>query len=102
MRAEPALGVSREQLTDLAQRWLIAELALFGSAARGELTPQSDIDIAVTFLPDAHWSLFDFASIQIELAELFGREVDLVEKSGIKNPFRRRSIFKDLTILYAA
>jgi predicted nucleotidyltransferase len=94
--------VPNERLREFAERWKIDQLALFGSAARGELTAESDIDIAVTFSPEAQWSLFDFASMQLELSRLFGRDVDLIEKSRIKNPFRRRSVLRDLTVLYAA
>jgi predicted nucleotidyltransferase len=102
MPIDVGLKLSRQELEHFAKRWKVAELALFGSAARGEMTPDSDVDLAVTFAPDAHWSLFDFASMQLELGEMFGRDVDLVEKASIKNPFRRKSILKDLTVLYAA
>jgi predicted nucleotidyltransferase len=102
MALQQSINVPLPELRDLARRWKIREIALFGSAARGELTPESDIDVAVTFADDAHWSLFEFAKIQLELTDLFGRDVDLVEKSAIRNPFRRRSILRDLTILYAA
>lgn len=96
------LDVPPERLREFCERWKVAELALFGSAARGDMTPDSDVDLAVTFRPDAGVSLFDFASMQLELEELFGRPVDLVEKASIRNPFRRKSILRDLTILYAA
>lgn len=102
MATDVALDISKDRLSEFAERWKISELALFGSAARGEMTPESDIDIAVTFSASAQWSLFDFAAMQLELAEMFGREVDLVEKASIKNPFRRRAILRDLTVLYAA
>jgi predicted nucleotidyltransferase len=102
MSIEIALDIPRDRLREFAERWKIVELALFGSVARGEMTAESDIDIAVTFSPQAHWSLFDFASMQIELTDMFGRDVELVEKASIKNPFRRRAILRDLTVLYAA
>ena len=102
MKLDVTSVVSPERLREFCERWKVAELALFGSAARGDMTPDSDVDLAVTFLPEAEWSLFDFASMQIELQELFGRRIDLVEKGTIRNPFRRKSILRDLTVLYAA
>lgn len=102
MKLDVASVVSPERLREFCERWKVAELALFGSAARGDMRPDSDVDVAVTFLPEAEWSLFDFASMQLELQDLIGRPVDLVEKASIRNPFRRKTILRDLTVLYAA
>lgn len=98
----PALEVSREAITAFCEKWKVAELALFGSAARGEMRPESDIDLMVKFLPGEEWSLWDFAEMQEQLKDLLGRDVDLVEEGTIRNPFRRRSIRADLTVFYAA
>ena len=94
--------MSDQAIAEFCHRWKIGELALFGFAARGELRPDSDIDVMVAFAPDARWSLFDLGGMQQELRDLFGRDVDLVEKGTIRNPFRRRSILRDLTVIYAA
>ncbi len=102
MRAHSSLTIPREALAEFCGRWKIVELALFGSAARGELRPDSDIDLMVTFAAEAAWSLFDLAGMQRELAEILGRDVDLVERGTIRNPFRRRSVSRDLTVIYAA
>lgn len=91
-----------KQLADFCRERKIIELALFGSAARGELRPDSDIDLLVRFDKSARVSLLDFAHIQRELTNLFGREVDLVERDAVVNPFMRRTIMRDATILYAA
>ena len=98
----PALSVSREAVAAFCRRWKIAELGLFGSAARGEMRPDSDVDVMVTFARDAEWSLWDFAEMQEQLRMLLGREVDVVERGTIRNPFRRHSIMRDLTVVYAA
>jgi predicted nucleotidyltransferase len=94
--------VPHDEIAEYCRRHGIVELALFGSAARGELRPDSDVDLLVTFAPDARLSLFDFAQIQAELSDLFGRTVDLVERGSIENPFMRRTIMRDATVLYAA
>jgi predicted nucleotidyltransferase len=99
--AETSIQVPHEAIRDFCQRWKITELALFGSAARAELRPESDVDVMVTFAEDAHWSLFDLGAMQQELTSLFGRDTDLVEKGSIRNPFRRRSIARDLMVVYA-
>jgi predicted nucleotidyltransferase len=80
----------------------VVELALFGSVVRDDFRDDSDVDVMVTFAPDAHWSLWDLVDIKEELEGLLGRPVDLVERGTIVNPFRLRSIERDLTIVYAA
>ncbi len=102
MKARAPIDVPREAIAEFCQRHKVVELAIFGSAARGELRPDSDIDVMVTFAPDSELSLFDFAGMQSELAQILGRDVDLVQRGTIRNPFRRRSIERDLTVVYAA
>jgi predicted nucleotidyltransferase len=70
------LEVDNEQLSALCERHGIRTLAVFGSAARGELRPGSDIDILVEFEPGRRVGL-RFITIQDELTELLGRPVDL-------------------------
>jgi predicted nucleotidyltransferase len=89
-------------LARFCHRWMINELALFGSTARGEARPDSDVDLLVTFSAAAPWSLFDMVRMRDELSGMFGRDVDLVEEAAINNPFRRRSILRDKRVLYAA
>ena len=95
----------QEQLAEFCQRWGISELALFGSARGEDFRPDSDIDLLATFAPGARWSLFDLARMEEELKELFGREVDLVEREAIEkseNYIRRKSILRNLEVVYAA
>jgi uncharacterized protein len=94
--------VPRDKIEEFCSRWKVVELALFGSALREDFRPDSDIDVLVTFDPNAHHSLFELVRMEEELEAIFGRKVDLVEKAGIRNPFRRHEIFKSLEIVYAA
>jgi predicted nucleotidyltransferase len=94
--------VAQDRLDALCRKWRVRELALFGSVARGEATPDSDVDVLVTFEAEADWSLLDLIRLQDELASLFGREVDLVEEAALRNPFRRRAILRDKRVLHAA
>ena len=94
--------IPREEIAEFCRRWKITELALFGSVLRSDFGPQSDIDVLLTFADDAGWSLYDFVDMKEELEALLGRPVDLVEKSALRNPFRRRAILGNHEVIYAA
>jgi predicted nucleotidyltransferase len=96
------ISVDRDQVTDFCQRWRVTELALFGSILRDDFRPDSDVDILVTFEPGAPWSLWDLSAMRQELQEIFSREIDLVEKKGLRNPFRRHAILSTQHLIYAA
>ncbi len=98
----PRLKFDESALRVICQRWGITELALFGSAVRPDFSDQSDVDVMVTFAPDSRRSLWDLVELQADLAALFGRPVDVVQRGVIANPFRRRSIERDLRVVYAA
>lgn len=93
---------SRQSLADLCRRWRILELSVFGSIARGSSRADSDVDLLVTFDPNAPWSTLDIVDLREELANLFGRNVDLVEERAIRNPYRKASALRDKSVLYAA
>ncbi len=95
--------VPQGSLAQLCRRWRIIELALFGSALGTDFRPDSDIDLLVTFAPDARWSGWDLVTIQDELRTLFGRQVDLVERAAVErseNWIRRRHILTHAEPLY--
>ena len=88
-------------LAEVCRRYSVKELSLFGSAARGETRPESDVDIMVEFEPDARVGLIKFESFAEELEALTGRTVDLVTKGGLK-PWVRPAVLKDARVIYAA
>lgn len=96
------LGISQEQVASFCRHWMVAEMSLFGSVLRDDFRSESDIDVLVDFVPQANWSLFDISRMRLELSSLFGREVDLVQKGGLRNPYRRRRILTDREVIYAA
>lgn len=86
------VAVLNEHFDGLAQEFNVASLALFGSYARDEQTPQSDIDLLVTFSRPVG---FGFMHLADRLEALLGKRVDLLAADGIK-PNRRDSILASL------
>ena len=96
------IEAQREQLIALAKRHGLKELAFFGSVLSDRFGPESDIDVLIEFLPDVNASLYDLVNIKDELEALFNRDVDVVEKTGLRNPFRRHAILSSYEVIYAA
>lgn len=72
---------------------------------RDDFRPDSDIDVLVTFSPEAHHTLFDPVHMENELKEIFQRDVDLVSRRGIErslNYLRRNEILSSAQTIYAA
>ncbi|REJ98634.1 MAG: DNA polymerase subunit beta [Planctomycetota bacterium] len=95
------IQIPDERLEALCRKWRVSELSLFGSVLREDFGPESDVDVLVSFDEDAPWSLWDLIAMQDELAELFARPVDLVEREGLRNPFRRQRILENRKLIYA-
>ena len=102
--ARPAkLHIPRKKIAALCRKYGVRKLSLFGSAARGELTRKSDIDLMVEFKPGEAPSLWDEPDMQKEFSALFkGRRVDLVPPGIMRNPYRRKTIAPDLQVIYEA
>jgi uncharacterized protein len=99
------LAISRDKIAEFCCRWKITELALFGSVLRDDFRPDSDIDVLVTFAPDASWRFYDLIGMKEELEGMFGRSVDLVEKRLVErseNYIRRRHILDHMETIYVA
>ena len=94
--------IPRKKIAAFCQRWKVREFSIFGSAIRKDFRSSSDVDVLVTFWPRAKISVFDLSAMHYELVLLFGREVDLVEKAGLRNPYRRYEILKTAKVVYAA
>ena len=95
------VAIDRERIAAFCRKWKVRELSLFGSAVRKDFRPDSDVDVLVSFMPDDPWDLYDIVAMRDELAAIFGREVDLVEKEGLRNPFRRHRILTTREVIYA-
>lgn len=99
---KPGIYIPMEQIKSFCKKWKIKEFSLFGSALREDFQPDSDIDILVELQPGHGLTLYDWIDMIDELKSIFGREVDLVEKTTINNPFRHYHIFKTYKVIYAA
>jgi predicted nucleotidyltransferase len=103
MRAE--VPVPNEQLDKFCRRWRITELRVFGSALRDDFRPDSDLDLLVTFAPDAEWSLLDHVAMEEEISGILGRKVDLVSQRAIErssNWIRRKAILESAEPYFAS
>jgi predicted nucleotidyltransferase len=78
----------REMLPELAKRFGVAELGLFGSRVRGDHRPDSDLDVLVSFAPDASLSLLDVVELEYLLSDRLGVKVDLALKRSLKRYLR--------------
>ena len=72
----------RQHLPDLAEKYHVRTLEVFGSYVRDEQTPESDLDVLVTF--DKAPGLLKFINLEHHLGDLLGVKVDLVMKSALK------------------
>jgi len=94
-------GVDRRALMSWARRHRVERLILFGSGARGELRPGSDIDMAFELLPGHQIGLFEHVGMRDELATLFRAPVDLGSLQSLR-PRIREAVELEGVILYAA
>jgi len=97
------IRIPKSKIAEFCRRWNVTELALFGSALRTDFRPDSDVDVMVTFAPDAGISLFEMVQMQDELKAIFGREVDLISKRGLehsRNYLRRKAILESAQVIH--
>lgn len=95
-----AVDVDLERLREVCERYGVASLEVFGSVARGEGKPDSDVDLLYVLKPDARLG-FRIFDLEDELAALFGRPVDLVARTSI-NKYLREQVLAEAQPLYAA
>jgi len=74
----------RDEVNALARKNRAGRLFVFGSCARKEETPESDIDFLVSFQPGA--TLFDQARLELGLEEMFGCKADVIADTALNDP----------------
>lgn len=97
------ISIPEDRIESFCSKWKVSQLALFGSVLRDDFSPDSDIDVLVTFIPDAKWSFFDLSDMEDDLTAIFGRKIDLISKKGIeqsRNPIRKEQILSSAQVIY--
>lgn len=89
-----------EEIREYCAAQPILRLSVFGSAARNELTPESDIDLLVEYVPGAPVGLFAMARHMREFGEICGREVDLCTPNGLSK-YIRDEVIESARLIYA-
>lgn len=96
-------GEQQRRIEVLCVRYAVTSLRLFGSAAQGRESADSDVDLLLEFEPGNAPSAFELVDLRDELSKVFdGRPVDLAFKGILENPYRRRAIEAQLRSLYPA
>lgn len=93
----PSVEEIRQTVLPVLHRYGVTKAAVFGSAVRGQLRPESDIDILVRIGEDI--SLLGFVGLKLDLEEALGRRVDLVEYDTIKPRLREQILEEQEMIL---
>ena len=93
MDRDHALAILRQHADTLRNRG-IRHAALFGSVARGDAGPESDIDILIELAPEAELDLFAYAGLTTYIAALFSGPVDVVDVDALK-PYERQPAVAD-------
>ena len=76
----------RDEIIAIAQRYGASDIRIFGSVARGDAREQSDLDLIVRF--ESGRSLLDHGGLVMDLRELLGRRVDVIDEEAMKPRFR--------------
>lgn len=94
------VDIPQDAIAEFCRQHAVRELALFGSVARGDANSGSDVDVLIDLRPDARIGLVGFQRMRDELAQIFGRPVDLVTRDGL-NRHIRESVLGEARIVYA-
>jgi predicted nucleotidyltransferase len=96
----PRIPIPKDEIVEFCRHNRITRLALFGSVLGERFGPGSDVDVLVTFAPDAQIGFVTLGRIQRELEELLQHQVDLVPQDGLK-PTIRKSVLDGAEVIYA-
>jgi uncharacterized protein len=92
----PRLKEKRQEILRIAQAHGATNIRVFGSVARGEEGPESDLDLLVEMKPES--SLLDLVSLWQDLEDLLGYKVDVITEGGI-SPYLRDRIYAEAVLL---
>ena len=91
-----------DKITELCKKYRVKTLSVFGSILTDKFNDDSDVDLSVTFYPepDPFVSGSDFSNLYIALQDLFGRKIDLVDESIIRNKFFKEELEETKQLIY--
>lgn len=95
------IPVPYEGLAEICRRYHVRRLAVFGSVLRDDFGPESDVDLLVSFEPEAQIGFLALGRLRRELMALLNRPVDLVPQDGLK-PQIRDIVLSTARLIYAA
>lgn len=99
------VDVQKDKIAEFCRRWKITEFALFGSVLRDDFRPDSDVDVLVSFAPDARRGFFAIVEMQDELEQIFRRKAHIATRQSIEqshNSSRRKAILGSVQVVYVA
>ena len=99
MISDLGLKIDETGLKEICRRYGIEFMGVFGSAARGENRPDSDVDVLVRFSPDSRGGYFKLVEVEDLLGQRLGRKVDLVSQGGL-SPYIKDRVYSDLKVIY--
>ena len=89
-KASTIYNMHKAEIREIASRYPVTNIRVFGSVLHGEDTATSDIDLLVDTLPET--TLFDLGGLQDELQQLLGAQVDLLTPGDLPPRFRESVI----------
>ena len=100
------LELSQDELAEYCQRWSVTELSLIGSSASDEVGADDPVEFLARFQPDVMRRYADAVAMEWELAELVGRDVELVDYRSVvdwsDNYTRRKAVLESAQVIVAA
>jgi len=95
-------AIYASEIDRFCRKWGVMKLSVFGSALRDDFGPDSDVDLLVELDSSKKIGMYEWVQMIDELREILGRDVDLVEKDAVRNPFRLKAIMEDAELIHAA
>ena len=90
-----------EDVVKICEKYHLSELSIFGSVIRDDFNVDSDVDILISYENVWNNDPFDDLHIAWEFKDLLNRDIDIVDKDGLKNPIRREEILSTCEVIYA-
>ena len=96
METEKAIELLSAHMTEIRQRFGVESLALFGSVARGEARPESDLDVLVVFRESP--GMFDFMELKQYIEQITATPVDLVTEKALKKQLKSQILEESIRV----